>query len=289
MSAPSRIAIVGAGRIGSTFACFLGRAGHEVTVIARGARLEELTREPAIETVKGERVAVKVAGALDETTPWDLLIVTVLAHQVDALLPSLAASRAKTVLFMFNTFQTLGRLRDAVGAERFAFGFPMVTAFFVNGKLKASVRGVGKVTTVSHAGCAEVFKRAGLPAVVETDMESWLRSHVAFIVPLMLAGHLARSQKRGVTWAEARRLQRAMRELFAVVRTLGHSVIPRMIGMLSRLPSLMVTSMLWLASRSSSVREVGGMGPGEVRTLIDAVVAAPAAPDLTPELRALRP
>ncbi|MCY1008568.1 hypothetical protein OV079_24005 [Nannocystis pusilla] len=40
-----KIAILGRGGIGSTFAFQLARAGHDVTVIARGARLAYLERE----------------------------------------------------------------------------------------------------------------------------------------------------------------------------------------------------------------------------------------------------
>ena len=42
------IAIIGAGRIGSTFAYYFSRGGHEVTLIARGQRLEALQRDGAI-------------------------------------------------------------------------------------------------------------------------------------------------------------------------------------------------------------------------------------------------
>ncbi|MCY1008567.1 hypothetical protein OV079_24000 [Nannocystis pusilla] len=35
------------------------------------------------------------------------MLVTVLASQVDAVLPALAASAARTILFMFNTEQAL--------------------------------------------------------------------------------------------------------------------------------------------------------------------------------------
>lgn len=95
-----QIAIVGPGGIGSTFAFQLSRAGHEVTVIARGKRLERLQRDRAIVNVAEERAAVRVSAALDATTEWDLVLVTVLANQVDAVLPALTASAAKTVMFI---------------------------------------------------------------------------------------------------------------------------------------------------------------------------------------------
>ena len=119
-SAPSlQIAVLGAGKIGSAFAFQLARqGGHDVTVIARpgSERLRQLERDQAIVDVDGDRASVRVADALDETTPYDLLIVTLLAHQTDALLPALARSRAGCVQFMFNTFRP-ERLQEAIGPE----------------------------------------------------------------------------------------------------------------------------------------------------------------------------
>src|SRR5262245_4085613 len=124
------IAIVGPGAIGSSFALYLSRAGHDVTVVARGKRLEQLQRDQAIVPSAGERAKVTVSSALDTAVPYDLLLVTVLAPQVDAALPAISKSAARKVMFMFNTFESLARLREAVGAARFSFGFPAVLATF---------------------------------------------------------------------------------------------------------------------------------------------------------------
>ncbi len=59
-----KIAVLGPGGIGSTFAFQLARAGHDVTVVARGARLAHLKREQAIVLKSGELAAVRVLGAL---------------------------------------------------------------------------------------------------------------------------------------------------------------------------------------------------------------------------------
>jgi 2-dehydropantoate 2-reductase len=282
-----KIAIVGAGRIGSTFAFHLARASHDVTLIARGARLEELSRAGAITTVGGERAIVMAAAALDPNELWDLVLVTVLAHQVEAVLPSLRASRAKAVMFMCNTFDALDSLDEAVGGSRVVVGFPTMTAFFVDGKLKSSVRGPGKITTTNGAEWAGVFERAGLPSEVEPDMQSFLRSHAALVVPLMALTCFAHARQGGVSWDEAKRYTRAMKEGFAVVRRLGHRVIPPMVARLARMPSPLLTSVLWTASRTAAVREFGTFGPAEGRYLIDAMIAA--APGATDALRAIRP
>ncbi|KYG00642.1 2-dehydropantoate 2-reductase [Sorangium cellulosum] len=282
-----KIAIVGAGRIGSTFAFQLARAGHEVTVVARGARLAQLRRDEAIVTAAGERAAVGVSAALDEAAAWDLVLVTVLAHQVDEVLPALAASAARTVMFMFNTFEPLGRLRDAVGAARVAFGFPAILATLDDGKLTSRIVTRGMVTPVTDAAWAKVFTDAGIPAVVEPDMESWLRTHAALVAPVMVAVVTAHARKAGVSWAEATDVARALEEGLRVVRELGNTLTPAPIAALSRLPTAAAAALVWTLSRIEALRKTGATGPAEPRALIDAIAAA--APGRTPALLAIRP
>ncbi|MFV8752342.1 ketopantoate reductase family protein [Nannocystaceae bacterium ST9] len=287
MLAGMNVAVIGPGRIGSTFALYLARAGHDVTVVARGARLEALRREPAIVAVDGTRAPVRPVEALDLAEPFDLVLVAVLAHQVDAVLPTLERCAAKTIMFMFNTFEPIDRLRDAVGPERFAFGFPNMIAFFVEGKLKSIVDGPGMVTTLSSERWAATLEAAGMPTEVEHDMTSFLRSHVAFVVPLMAAAMLTWQRPTKVTWAEASKLAAAWVEGLALVRSLGHTLTPRFVVLLAKLPRGLLAGMLWIAGRIDAVTSLGGFGPAEVRALIDAMAAA--APGQTPHLLAIRP
>jgi 2-dehydropantoate 2-reductase len=280
-----QIAVLGAGAIGSTFAYHLAKAGHAVTVIARGARLAQLQSDGAIVLVSGERADVKVSATLEPGTAYDLVLVTVLATQVDAVLPALRASAARAVMLMFNTFEPLDRLRDAVGANRFVFGFPGgVFTLLVDGKIKKQVR---SGTTVGDAAWAKVFTAAGIPAVVEPDMHSWLRSHVALVVPLMSIGATVVTRGAGITFSEARRFATGMADGFSVVRKLGNPILPASIAMLSRLPVMLVAMLLWLLSRTAMLRDLGRLGPAEPRMLIDMMSAA--APGQTAALQAIRP
>ncbi|WP_421363141.1 ketopantoate reductase family protein [Agrobacterium rosae] len=71
-SGPLRIAVIGVGGIGSTFAFHLAsRGGHEVMVIARPGsdRLGQLLADSGIVSTKGEHVAVGVSDKLDEISP----------------------------------------------------------------------------------------------------------------------------------------------------------------------------------------------------------------------------
>ncbi len=288
--AAMRIAIVGTGAIGSTFAFHLSKVGHDVTVIARGARLTQLRAENAIVRVDGERAKVDVSGTLDPTTPWDLVLVTVLAPQVDAVLPAVTESNAKIVMFMFNTFEPLDRLRDAVGAARFAFGFPAVLATLHEGKLQTEVFSHGQITTVSDATWAKHFTGARIPTVMHGDMHSWLRTHAAFIMPFMaLAAIVFARGGGGVSWEEARKIARAMSAGFALVRSLGNAITPSAMALMSHAPDVMTALVVWIASRTKTVRELGALGPGEARMLIDMMSAATPDAGRTEAIRAIRP
>ena len=282
-----KIAVLGPGGIGSTFAFQLAQAGHEVTVVARGQRLAQLVREPAIVRTSGVRAAVRVSAALDPQVPFDLVLVTVLASQVDAVLPVLSQSAARAVMFMFNTFEPLTRLREAVGAARFSFGFPAILATVDEGKLNAKIISRPLATTVTDAGWAQVFTAAGIPSVPHPDMESWLRTHAAFVAPIMALCIRAYVRSAGATWTESREAARAITEGFALVRALGNAITPEPMQTLARLPERVVAGLLWSMSRVPAVRKSGAAGPGEPRVLIDQMVAA--APGLLPALTAIRP
>lgn len=280
-----KIAIIGPGAIGSTFAWQLSRAGHDVTVVARGARLGWLKKEQAIVRGDGERARVEVAAALDVSTVWDLVLVTVLAPQVGAVLPTLRASAARRVMFMFNTFDPIEPLRQAVGAERFCFGFPMgVFTLLIDGRIHPQIR---TGTTVDEPEFARLFSSAGIPTVVELDMHAWLRSHAALVAPLMSIGVTVHARGHGITWREAAAQAGAFAAGFAMVRGLGHAVSPGSVAVFASLPRPVVTGLLWALSRTRMLRDLGALGSAEPRMLIDQMSAT--LPELAAPLLAVRP
>ena len=118
-SRPLKIAILGMGGIGSTFAFQFARSGHHnVTAIARpgSPRLRQLQRDGGVVNTKGGLAQMHIADRLDEQTAYDLVLVTLPAYQVEALLPTLGQSAAKWIQFMCNTFNP-ERLQAAVGAQ----------------------------------------------------------------------------------------------------------------------------------------------------------------------------
>ena len=287
--APLLIAVLGAGKIGSTFAFQLSRTGqHGVTVVARpsSARLQQLRRDDGIVNVKGDRASVQVADTLDERTPYDLVIVTVLAHQVEAVLPALRRSAARCIQFMFVNFEP-ERVRDAVGAERCSFGMPFVQANFTrDGKLQATIGAGGQKTIMDQQRWVDVFNAAGLPAALQLDMPLWLRCHVPVCVAFESVSVAGERRGGGAAWSEAMVLARGMRESFALVKGLGYPIYPRGKAWLDGCPVQVLAAMLWLLSRVRSFRELLATGENECRSLVDAMLAA--APQAKPTVDASR-
>lgn len=288
------LAILGTGSIGSAFAFQLARSGqHNVTVVARpnSIRLQQLQRDKGIVKIDGERAEVQVTDALDEQTPYDLIIVTLLAHQVDTVLPVLLRSSARCILFMFNEFEP-ERLRDAVGAQRCAFGMPFVQALIDNGgKLKATIGAPGQKSLMSDQRWVDLFNAAGLPAALETDMLLWLRCHVPLCVAFESVSAAGMRRGGGASWGEAMVLSHGVHECFALIQGLGHQVYPNGKVWLNRSPVWVLAIILWLLSRFTSFRELLATGINECRALVDVMaMAAPRAnpPVRTPKIQAMK-
>ena len=289
-----RIAVLGVGKIGSAFAFQLARTGrHEVTVVARpgSTRLGQLQRDDGIVNVAGERAEVRIADTLDEQTPYDLVIVTLLAHQVEAVLPALQRGAARCVLCMFNNFEP-ERLQDALGAERCAFGMPFVQANFdADGKLKATIGAGGQKTLMGQQRWVDVFNAAGLPAALEPDMPLWLRCHAPLCVAFESVSVAGQRRGGGASWGEAMILARGLHECFALLRGLGYTIYPRGKARLHGCPAWVVAAMLWSLSRVRSFRELLATGEHECRSLIETMLAAaPRAqpPVSTPLIQAMK-
>jgi glycerol-3-phosphate dehydrogenase len=123
-----RIMILGAGVQGTLYGVRLARAGHDVTLIARGKRVEELRREAVIEdalSARTVRVQLPITGRLTREMHADLCLVAVRREQINEVLPDLmTASAIGRIVFMVNhangseqIFKALGRARRAVSKE----------------------------------------------------------------------------------------------------------------------------------------------------------------------------
>ncbi len=266
---PLSIAVLGVGAIGSTFAYYLSKAGHDVTVVARPAsqRFQKLSRDQAIVLESGEKARVQVADVLDEVTAYDLIVVTTLDYQVDALLPSLQRCKAACVLFMFNTLKP-ARLEQAVGKVRCAFGVPFVMSRLSSeGRLDSKISPFRK-TLHGDRRWMSLFQHAGIPSAYEAEMELWLRSHVPLCVAMESIAIKAKQRGGIASWQDGMVVARGMRSAFSIVKKLGHPFYPAAKTVLNGTPNVLIACMFCLISRNRSFRELLSTGANECRALV---------------------
>ena len=206
------------------------------------------------------------------------MVVTLLAHQVDAVLASLKRSAAKAIQFMFVTFEP-ERLRDAVGAQRCSFGMSYVQAKLdEDGQLRATIGAAGQKTIMDRPAWVELFAAASLPAKLEPDMPLWLRCHVPLCVAFESVSVASMRRGGGASWGEATTIAHGVRESYALIRELGYAVYPRSKARLAGCPTPLIASLLWALSRVKPFRELLATGKAECCALVDALVGvAPAA------------
>ncbi|MCU1482708.1 MAG: ketopantoate reductase [Subtercola sp.] len=205
-----KILIYGAGVLGSIYAARLHDAGHDVSLVARGQRLVAL-REHGILLAEGDSPvirSVRVPVVEAATGQFDLTLVFVRTHHVDAVLESIArldaaGGSAGDVLFLLNWAAGAEPLSTAIGRERVLLGFATQggtmhgdvvhyrPASLLTRLVSMPIGEPDGRTTPRVEQIVELFRAAGFGAKPESRMESWLTTHAAFEVPLGQAVHAA--------------------------------------------------------------------------------------------------
>ena len=120
--------IYGAGVIGSIFAAKLSLSGQDVTVLARGKRLDEFRSKGVVlnnpKTGKKETANVKTIDKLLPDDKYDYIIVAMQRTQVGSILESFAGNYTENTVFAVNTTSGYDEWKNVIGAERLQIDFP---------------------------------------------------------------------------------------------------------------------------------------------------------------------
>ena len=100
-----RFLVIGAGNIGSLYAAKLAQSGQEVTVLAQGARLEEIRQHGIVleDAVSGERTRtpLRVVDRLGPDNAYDVVLVILPKQRIAELLPVLASNHHVNIMMIF--------------------------------------------------------------------------------------------------------------------------------------------------------------------------------------------
>ena len=121
-----RILIYGAGVIGSLYGALLAEAGYDVSVYARGLRLENLKRDGLQYKYKGkiETAHIKVLSTIEPDDRYDLVFLTVRENQLHTALEELRKNSSPTIVTMVNSLETYDHWEAICGEGRIIPAFP---------------------------------------------------------------------------------------------------------------------------------------------------------------------
>ena len=187
-----RILIFGAGVIGSLYGALLAEAGYDVSVYARGRRLESLTQDGLLYERKGKirRASVNILSRLEAKDCYDLILLTVRENQLHAALEELRQNVSPTIVTMVNSLETYDSWEAICGAGRIIPAFPGAGGGFDGNVLDAALTPrLIQPTTIGKTGgrekdLARVLHRAKIPCQIVPDMHAWQLCHLAMVVPI---------------------------------------------------------------------------------------------------------
>jgi 2-dehydropantoate 2-reductase len=187
-----RILIFGAGVIGSLYAARFFDANMDVTMFARGSRLQELQKNGLRYNEKGniKTLALNVIDRLADDDIYDFIFVSVRCDQMIPALTELKDNRSLNIVTLTNTVGYDDW--TAIVGNRLIPGFPGAGGDIKNGVLYAqfgskSTQGTvfGEIDGASAeriAALASIFEKASLPFTVSPNILAFHISHAAFII-----------------------------------------------------------------------------------------------------------
>jgi len=195
-----KILVFGAGPLGSLMAARLHEAGHNVSILARNQRLEDIKKHGIVVQEEGsekkEIARVTPVKSLKPEDDYDLVMVVMRKNQADEIIPTLAGNKeVKTFLFMLNNAEGPEKWIKALGQKRVLLGFPYPGGEREGHIMKIAPVNEKKIWTIPIGEVdGEVRERTreiasvlgsmrGYKVQVRRDMEAWLKYHVALLMP----------------------------------------------------------------------------------------------------------
>lgn len=189
-----KILIFGCGVIGSVYATFFAKAGIDVSVYARGHRLQELQEKGLLYQTKGTVLKADVTITNSLEGRYDFVFVTVKYEQLLDALKQVAMINSPNIVTMVNTPNGYEEGEMILGKGRWIPAFPGAGGTIENGILKATVTPafIQKTTygevdeqhTRRMEELKKIFKKSHIPSEECKNMMDWQLCHLAMVIPM---------------------------------------------------------------------------------------------------------
>ena len=189
-----RLLIYGAGVIGSFYAALFADAGYDVSIYARGDRLQKLRTKGLLYYKNIKKAQVKICSKLLDEDIYEFIFLTVRGNQLKEALRELRTNKSKCIVTMLNTVCEYKELEKIAGKGRILPAFPGAGGSITDDILDASLtpRFIQPTTFGEIAGIktkrskylAQIFKKLKIPYQEVKDMHIWQLCHLAMVVPI---------------------------------------------------------------------------------------------------------
>lgn len=238
-----KLMVYGAGVLGSYLAHELIAAGHDVTVLARGARKAELLERGLVIRHHVQRKMTvdrpKVAERLDRSEHYDAVFAVMQYQQMSAILPDLAQADAPLLVLVGNNLSA-PEMEAYIAAhsptpKAVLFGFQATGGRRENGEVVCVRAGAGRMQVgrasmlpdeAEKSMLERMFQGSKYKLVWQPDMDAWLRSHLAFILPVAYLCYALDCDLKKTRSAQLHQALDAAREGFGLLNTLGFPILP---------------------------------------------------------------
>ena len=283
-----KILVYGAGVIGCELAHMLAKAGNDVILFARGKWREAIDKSGLMIRHYAQLYTTtdKVA-TIEKLKPndiYDIIFVVMQYGQIDKALPDIATNHSRFIVLIGNNMDadvSARILASSQTAKEVAFGFQATGGRRENGKVISIHASVGMTIGGLHAPLSEHFHNRITEAFAviryrltwEENMDSWLKCHLAFILPVAYICyatdfHLERATRRQRSMAVD-----AAIEGYYVLKKLGYPIRPAGSDAYLLNNRLKVKVLLWLMAKTPLGRLAASdhcRNAGEEMILLDA-------------------
>ena len=254
-----RVLIYGTGVIGSLYAVLLAEAGINVTVYARGKRLQSLLSKGLLYWKKDKILTadVKVLSSLETDDCYDFIFLTVREDQLITALEELKDNNSPTIVTMVNSLDTYDKWEQICGKGRILPAFPGAGGSIEGDVLDAALtpRLIQPTTFGKTDGrerkLAEIFKRAHIPYQIVDDMHVWQICHLGMVVPIADAYYESDDPEHaGHDHALMRKTAKRLKRNFRYIKKKGIKISPIKMNVFLIMPVPIIAIILGFTFRS---------------------------------------
>lgn len=237
-----KILVIGAGVIGSYLAHVLHRAGNEVTLLARGAWMDQLRSNGLrIHHQLQRKDTMDILRIIDHVDDcrYDAVFAVMQHQQMWSVLDDLARVNTDLVALVGNNMSAAEMEQEIhareVSSRTVLFGFQGTAGRREDGRIISVHMKDGSMSL----GCLHSLPSAEVMARVEAmfhgtayrltwtrDMEAWYRTHLTLILPTCYLCYAADCDLRHVTRQQRKLLLDAANEACGLLAAIGSPVLP---------------------------------------------------------------